>query len=107
MSPARRDDRPLYGLTNIGSTIGARLAAAGVNTVGDLKAIGPAAAYRRLRRRYPARTIPVCYYLYALQGALDGVHWDALSPAVKKRLREQAGVERPIRRAGQGARAGG
>jgi len=42
MSLARRDDRPLNGLKNIGPTIAARLAAADVKTVGDLKAIGPA-----------------------------------------------------------------
>jgi len=107
MSPARRDDRPLRGRTNIGPTIAARLAAADVKTVGDLTAIGPAEAYRRVRRRYPARTVPVCYYLYALQGALDGVPWDALSPAVKKRLRERAGAERPAWRASRRARAGG
>lgn len=106
MSLNSRDDRPLNGLTNIGPAIAARLAAADVKTVGDLKAIGPAEAYRRVRRKYPTRTIPVCYYLHALQGALDGVPWDALSPAAKKRLREQAGADHPIRRSSPRARAG-
>ena len=106
MRLARRDDRPLNGLKNIGPTIAARLAGADVKTVGDLKAIGPAEAYRRVRRKYPARTIPVCYYLYALQGALDGVPWDTLSPAAKQRLREKAGATRPARRSSRRARAG-
>ncbi len=34
--------------------IAARLAAADVKTVGELKAIGPAETYRRVRRKHPA-----------------------------------------------------
>ena len=94
----RRHDTAVHGLKNIGPTIAARLAAVGINSVGDLRGVGPAGAFKRLQRKYPAVTIPVCYYLYCLQGALDGVHWDALSPAVKDRLLEQAGVKRPRRR---------
>lgn len=73
-----RDDTPLLGLKNIGRTIAARLKAVGVETVGDLRAIGPAKAYKRVKAENPEMTVPVCYYLYSLQGALDGLHWDAL-----------------------------
>jgi len=90
-----RDDVPLLGLKNIGPTIAARLQAVGVETVGDLRAAGPAEVYKRVRAAHPGTTIPVCYYLYSLQGALDGEHWDALSPAVKERLLQGAGAKRP------------
>jgi len=88
-----RADTPLLGLKNIGPTIAARLAAVGIRTISDLRAIGPAEAYKRVKARHPAITIPVCYYLYSLQGALDGVHWDDLSPAVKEELLHDAGVK--------------
>lgn len=94
-----RDDTPLLGLKNIGPTIAARFAAVGIKTVGEVRAIGPAEAYRRVQARHPEMTMPVCYYLYSLQGALQGVHWDALSPATKMKLRKDAGVERSESRA--------
>lgn len=85
-----RDDTLLLGLKNIGPTIAARLAAVGIETVGDLRAIGPVRAYQRVKAGHPGTTMPVCYYLYSLQGALDGVHWDALPLAVKERLVKDA-----------------
>jgi DNA transformation protein len=83
----------LKGLTNIGPTIAERLEAMGVRTVGDLQHIGPAKAYRLVKSHYAGITIPVCYYLYSLQGALDGVHWDALPAQTKNDLLVQTGVE--------------
>lgn len=77
----------LNGLTNIGSTIAARLEAVGIKTVGDLRRIGgPAAAYNLVKANNPGKTIPVCYYLYLLQGALDGMHWDTLPEKTKEKL---------------------
>ncbi len=89
-----RDETLLLGLKNIGPTIAARFEAVGVKTVGDLRIIGPAEAYKRVEASHPGTTMPVCYYLYSLQGALDGVHWDALSKAVKEKLLKDAGVRR-------------
>lgn len=89
------DNTPLKGLKNIGPTIAARMAAVGIKTVGDLKRIGPAEAYKRVKANNPDVTIPVCYYLYSLQGALDGVHWDTLSPSVKEKLLLDAGISHP------------
>ena len=98
-----RDDTPLLGLKNIGPTIAARFKAVGVETVRDLRAVGPAQAYKRVKASHPDVTFSVCYYLYSLQGALDGVHWDALSPSMKDKLLLDAGVthltKRPSRRA--------
>ena len=72
------DDTPLLGLKNIGPTIVARLKAVGITTVGKLRAVDPAEAYRRVKAANPETTVSVCYYLYSLHGALDGIHWDAL-----------------------------
>lgn len=89
------DKTRLRGLKNIGPTIADRLASVGLKTVGDLKKIGPAKAFNRVKSAYPDVTIPVCYYLYSLQGALVGKHWNDLSSATKKRLLEEADVENP------------
>jgi len=81
-----RSKTQLRGLKNIGPTIAARLEAVGIRTVGELRRVGPAAAYHLVKANSPGQTIPVCYYLYSLQGALDGVHWDDLSAKKKRRL---------------------
>jgi DNA transformation protein and related proteins len=96
-----RDDVLLRGLKNIGPTIAARFEAVGIKTVGDLRAIVPAEAYKRVKAAHAGMTLPECYYLYSLQGALDGVHWDALSRAVKEKLLADAGIRLAARRAGQ------
>ncbi len=44
-------------------------------------------------RTHPNQTIPVCYYLYSLQGALTGHHWNDLPERVKEDLRKEAGRE--------------
>jgi DNA transformation protein len=81
---------PLNGLTNIGPTIAARLEAVGIKTVGDLRRVGgPAGAFKLVKANNPGKTIPVCYYLYSLQGALDGIHWDALPEKIKQDLLHQ------------------
>lgn len=79
----------LRGLTNIGPTIAARLEAVGIRTVGDLNRVGVAHAYTLVKANNPGKTLPVCYYLYSLQGALDGVHWDAVPKRKKQQLLHQ------------------
>jgi len=39
-------------------------------------------------------TLPVCYYLYSLQGALLGLHWDDLPTELKTELRKQVDKKR-------------
>ncbi|MGH8032979.1 MAG: TfoX/Sxy family protein [Luteimonas sp.] len=84
-----RNDVLLLGLKNIGPTIAARLEAVGITAVGELRRVGPAGAYNRVKANTPGKTTPVCYYLYSLQGALDGVHWDALPEKTKQELLRQ------------------
>lgn len=80
-----RANEVLCDLTNIGPTIAAKLAAVGIETVGDLRRISPAGAFKLVKANNPGMTLPVCYYLYSLQGALDGIHWNVL-PEKKKRV---------------------
>lgn len=87
------DKTTLRGLKNIGPTIADRLESVGLKTLGDLKEIGPAKAFNLVKTAYPDITIPVCYYLYSLQGALVGKHWSDLPSATKERLLNEAGVK--------------
>lgn len=87
------NDRPLKGLANIGPTIAARCSEVGVSTVGDLRRVGVVEAFQRVRANNPDKHIPVCYYLYSLQGALQGIHWDALPERTKRKLVREAGAD--------------
>lgn len=91
----------LTELKNIGPTIKKRLNEIGIHTVADLKKIGPVKAYRRICQTHPNETIPVCYYLYSLQGALMGVHWDDVPEGIKDDLYSQA---KHVRRGKRGSR---
>lgn len=89
-----KDKSMLRDLKNIGPTIADRLESVGLKTLGDLKKIGPAQAFNLVKGAYSDITIPVCYYLYSLQGALVGKHWNDLSTATKERLLGEAGIKR-------------
>ncbi len=76
----------LTGLKNIGPTIAKRLHEIGVYTIADLQHVGAAKAYLKIKENYPDKTIPVCYYLYSVEGALLGLHWDAIPEKRKMEL---------------------
>jgi DNA transformation protein len=80
----------LAELRNIGPTIEHRLHEIGVHTRADLKKVGPVNAYLRICANYRYQTLPVCYYLYSLQGALMDLHWDDLPERLKKDLLSKA-----------------
>ena len=82
--------KDLAELRNIGPTIKNRLNEIGVRTLADLKKVGAVNAYLRICASHPQRTIPVCYYLYSLQGALMDLHWDDLPERLKKSLLSRA-----------------
>lgn len=94
----RAKTTPIEELRNIGPTIAHRLREVGVQTVGDLRSIGAAGAYERICAKYPGKTIPVCYYLYSLEGALRNQHWDALGPKLKDKLLSRVSARKPSRR---------
>jgi DNA transformation protein len=80
----------LAQLRNIGPTVRTRLNEIGVFTRTDLHRIGAVKAYKRICENYPNQTIPVCYYLYSLHGALIDVHWDELPETLKDELYAKA-----------------
>lgn len=82
----------LAQLRNIGPTIRKRLNEIGIYTRADLQRMGSVKAYKRICQNYPNQTIPVCYYLYSLQGALMDTHWDELPETVKDELYAQAKI---------------
>lgn len=84
----------LSELKNIGPTIEKRLREIGIQSKEDLERIGPAKAYMRIRQKYPDKTIPVCYYLYSFQGALEGKHWDDISEKTKQSLLSKINMKR-------------
>lgn len=77
-------------LKNIGPTVARRLQGVGIRTKDDLARVGPVTAYCEMKQRHPAVRTPVCYYLYALEGALRDQHWDDIGESVKKTLRDDA-----------------
>jgi DNA transformation protein len=81
----------LGSLPNIGPTVGARLERIGIRTRADLAALGAPEVYRRLVCQNGGLPLPVCYYLYSIQGALDGVHWNAIGDVHKQKLLRAVG----------------
>ncbi len=86
VTPAKSPHLPIEQLLNIGPTVARRLKEIGIHTEADLRAVGSITAYRRICEKHPKKTIPVCYYLYSLEGALRKQHWDDIGANVKKDL---------------------
>ncbi|NKB75771.1 MAG: competence protein TfoX [Gammaproteobacteria bacterium] len=84
-------NRSLCELTNIGETVAARLGSIGVTSESTLREVGSAEVYRRLSESCPEKHFPVCYYLYSLEGAIQGRHWSDFSEGEKKDMRLAAG----------------
>ena len=74
----------LKQLKNIGPTVEKRLNEVGVFSKSDLKKTGSSKVYRKLMERNSTVHLPVCYYLYSLEGALQDKHWDDFSEQEKK-----------------------
>ena len=98
---AKSPHPPVEQLHNIGPTIARRLKEIGIHTEADLRAVGSIAAYRRICAKYRKKTIPVCYYLYSLEGALRNQHWDDIGAMVKQNLLRHCGCRHISGRAQQ------
>lgn len=85
MKRARQVKSDLAALRNVGPTIERRLNAIGIHSREDLLRIGPAQAYLKMQAQ-ASGALPVCFYLYSLEGALTGRHWDDLPAATKASL---------------------
>lgn len=86
--------KPLSELPNIGAKLERRLNEVGIHTKSDLRNVGPVEAHHRIQENYPDETLPVCYYLYAFEGALRGLHWDDIGDDRKKALKKAIGRDR-------------
>lgn len=81
----------LTSLKNIGKTLAEKLNEIEIYNEADLKKIGAAKAYQWLVSR-AEKNLPVCYYLYSLEGALQDKGWRDLSESQKQKLKQQAGL---------------
>jgi DNA transformation protein len=77
-------ERELAQLVNIGPFTARRLQSIGLRRPADLEALGAVAAYRSLAAAWPDDT--TVFTLYALQGALMDLRWDALPDDVRADL---------------------
>lgn len=72
---------------NIGKTIEKRLNEIGIFSLADLAEVTPVIAFKKIRENHKETTIPVCYYLYSLEGALLDLHWNDLPLELKEELK--------------------
>jgi DNA transformation protein len=77
----------LARLRNLGPYSARLLVAAGVRSPGALRALGAAAAFRRVLFQREGRVST--NLLWALEGALRGERWDRLDAATRARLRAE------------------
>src|SRR5262249_40965195 len=82
------NDRPLEQLTNLGKIAARQLAEVGIKSEAELRALGAAAAYLKLKDHF-GRGVSL-NYLYALDGALKGVRWDLIPETERAVLRAEA-----------------
>ena len=76
----------LQHLKNLGKTSAQWLHAVGIHSASDLRRYGAVGAYRAVRARGFRATKVL---LYAIEGALLGVHWSELPDAHKAQLNGQ------------------
>ncbi len=75
-------------LKNIGATSAQWLHDAGIHTRADLEEVGAVMAYKMIQHQRPQKVNVLL--LYALQGALMDMHWNALPPSLKEQLKRDA-----------------
>ena len=74
---------PLAQLNNLGPRSAAMLAAAGIDTAAQLRALGSVEAFVRVRQVAPAASLNL---LWALEGALSGEPWQVVARAHRTSL---------------------
>lgn len=77
-------------LKNIGPSSAVWLEEIGITSKAALAEIGPVMIYKMIQHRHPGVNVLL---LYALQGAVMDVHWNALSADMKASLRREASGE--------------
>ncbi|WP_455563531.1 TfoX/Sxy family protein [Akkermansia massiliensis] len=71
----------------MGATIEKCLNEIDVFTLADLEKMTSVEAFKKIRGNYPDKTVPVCYYLYSLEGALLNLHWNDIPSELKEELK--------------------
>lgn len=79
-----KKDTSVEDLKNIGGASADYLHDVGVHTLEDLKKMGVVEAFVKVKRRHHHKVDKV--FLYAMQGALMDVHWNAISDEMKSDL---------------------
>lgn len=83
-SESERDlEEPIENLRNVGAASASWLREAGVGTIGELRRVGPVAAYLRVQRVERRAGLNL---LWALVAGLDDRDWRELSEEEKRRL---------------------
>jgi DNA transformation protein len=89
LSPAARSEN-LTSLRDIGEVSARWLHAVGIHTVSELRRVGPAEAFGRVKFRFGRAANR--NLLYALAMGLQGRAYNDATPAEKRRLCAQAGI---------------
>ena len=84
-------NRKLTDLKKIGKKIAGWLSEIGIFSEADLRLIGPVDARRMIKEKYPDETLPVCFFLYSFEGALNYKHWNEIGDKRKQQLKSQIG----------------
>lgn len=74
----------LTALPNIGETLADRIIQAGISTPDEIKQLGAAEVFLRVKFVYPDACIN---HLYAIEGAVQNIRWHNLSDERKKELK--------------------
>jgi DNA transformation protein and related proteins len=85
--PGKPKQSELSGLRNIGKVTEKWLNGIGVYDEGELRKMGAATAYRKIRETESGAGLNL---LYALHGALTDTHWNHLAGPIKDLLRREA-----------------
>jgi hypothetical protein len=81
-------EEPIENLRNIGAASAVWLREAGMGTIADLRCVGAAVAFRRVRQNEPRASLNL---LWALAAGLDDRDWRALSDDERSRLLSEVG----------------
>jgi hypothetical protein len=79
--------RPVDAIFNLGPKSAAAFARAGIASADEIEAMGPVAAYLRLKA---AGARPSVVMLYAVAAGLQGRDWTTLTPEERAALRDAA-----------------
>ncbi len=84
MSNTNLDRGRIADMKNLGPESAERIVAVGIADADGLRAVGAAAAYRRVKSRFPDDTS--LNLLWAMQGALMEIHWHEVPIEIKRQL---------------------